>query len=211
MIKQIKDVPTNALGVQALKLRQKGVLLMLQAIVPPVETKEFLPNVAKFNITELAEMDKALQSRNINKRTHSPKYELCPYKQKQANRSIKFKFKHLNTLRTNPASFWSFADKHLLRNRTYQIINLNAVLPNWYKNQTLGKVKQILKALSCLDLNKYKSSFFHVPKANGELREIISPSPDWRIYLHGFSKVLELFLSLYTDPEPTGIPKLEVS
>lgn len=99
----------------------------------------------------------------------SPSFKYETYKTSQINRNIRYKFKKLNQLRTEPLKFWTFAYKHLLRNRSYQIINLNHVYPGWY-NKSYGKILKVLKELCHLDLKNYKSSYFTVPKSNGGTR-----------------------------------------
>lgn len=64
-----------------------------------------LPNVRKFQITELAPLDPILHAAGIDKRSGKPIIEYTPYRNKKINRYVKWQFKRLRKNVHNPVLF----------------------------------------------------------------------------------------------------------
>ncbi len=163
-----------------------------------------LPNVRKFQITELAPLDPILHAAGIDKRSGKPIIEYTPYRNKKINRYVKWQFKRLRKNVHNPVLFWRIAIRLLTKSYSYITICYQRVNPNWHRNTQYHEVLTHIRKLCNLNLLKYEYTVIRIPKPDGSTRPLGGPTMAWRIFLHGLNNILLVYLSPYIPDNQHG-------
>jgi len=90
---------------------------------------------------------------------------------------------HVYAKRKDTDKFEKLMQILMYRSKSYRALILWRVKPTWYKSLTLTALKRFIKKVEPIlkGLNvEFKSERFWIPKPDGTLRPITSPSPEWR-------------------------------
>jgi len=137
------------------------------------------------------------------KRRMPPTFEYKVYPEtRRVNKYLKYQVKRLKRLAINePEKFWRVAMLQIRYSTAFRFSALNTILNRWYRESHLTvlfqvnrKVKRLLKE----DSNKLEFKRTYIPKYKGEeqvgWRPLGVPKPEWRVILHMYQNMLQIFL-----------------
>jgi len=114
----------------------------------------------------------------------------------RANKYLEYQFRRLERNRQNPQLYFAILSGLIKRSRSFHVSFINSSLPGWYQNLRLEKVIAVYRRLKWMfGDTKVRTSRFYVPKPNGSLRPIGSPSKHWKVYLSMWAWGLSFYLS----------------
>lgn len=114
----------------------------------------------------------------------------------RANKYLEYQFRRLEKNRTNPKLYFTILNGLIKRSRSFHVSFINSSLRGWYQNLRLEKVIAVYRKLRWMfGDTKVRTSRFYVPKPNGKLRPIGSPSKHWKVYLSMWAWGLSFYLS----------------
>lgn len=114
----------------------------------------------------------------------------------RANKYLAYQFKRLEKARNNPKLYFTILGALIKRSRSFHVSFINSSLRGWYQNLRLEKVVAIYRKLKYMyGDTKVRTTRFYVPKPNGKLRPIGSPSKPWKVYLSMWAWGLSFYLS----------------
>jgi len=156
---------------------------------------KLFPNVSKFEV-QIGPLDWLYALFGFAVRTNISKAMIRNHINGKVNRALFQKYYELYLLvEAKEFDLYWTAALRLLRNREYQLVSLNYVLPDWYRMLSCKKVDSIVRKVKNLCENLESDIKFkrvYIDKINGKKRPLGVPSYEWRIYLHMINNLIVL-------------------
>lgn len=109
---------------------------------------------------------------------------------------ISYQVDRLYRAKSNPIKFWKFAKFLIKRSNCFMVMALNHVFPNWCEEIPYWKVLKIIRTAKEIINKDGDELVYHrvyIPKGD-KTRPLGVPTPEWRIILHMWANMLQIYL-----------------
>lgn len=156
-----------------------------------------VPDCRKLRV-ELGNLSELALANGIEVRGHHT-IEITEFGNYKMNRYRQHQIRRLNQAVDShrPELFFRIASALIKRSNVFMVIQLNKVLPGWYKRLSLSTVFKSIREFQKIAASESTSLDFtriYIEKADGSERPLGVPTPGWRIYLGLWASFLAIWL-----------------
>lgn len=163
-----------------------------------------LPNVKEFRVEVVKDYHPIFKEKGIKKRKYFPILHTEAHSNRSLNRYIQHQFIRLNKHLTQPRTFWRIGETLLHRSSSYAALLVHETFDGWHRYYSYHTIWNYLKHYRTMSLTDYRYKRRSIPKSDGSLRYLGVPTPTWRMYHHGLSLILQVWLHPYSHPSQHG-------
>lgn len=156
-----------------------------------------IPNIRDMVLGVKLGFDQNLMRFGVKKvlRSEAPTFEKG--QNSKLERYLSYQQKRLEKLSSDPDRFWTVANTLLQRSKSFRILAIRNVRPNWYKDTEWKRVRCWFDDLDriCSDKpNTFEIRRTAIPKPDGDVRYINDPGVPMRLYLWMLNLMLHYWL-----------------